>query len=60
MEIERAQEIFDSEAKINVYLNGKEVWIDKVDRVNNCASIHDVNNPNEQETVDITKLKELQ
>ncbi|MDP5276658.1 H-type small acid-soluble spore protein [Chengkuizengella axinellae] len=60
MDVERAQEIFDSKAKINVYLNGKEIWIDKVDPVKRSVNVHEINNPNEQDTVTVDKLKELQ
>ncbi|GAA4718271.1 H-type small acid-soluble spore protein [Brevibacillus fulvus] len=58
MNIVRAQEILQTEQKIEVEYQGKPVWIDHVDEETATASVHLENNPANKMTVEVNQLIE--
>jgi small acid-soluble spore protein H (minor) len=56
----RAQEILQSEAKIEVELNGVSVWIDSVDAEQKTAKIHVEQQPADARVVSVEELQEVQ
>jgi small acid-soluble spore protein H (minor) len=59
MNVQRAQEILNSEAKIEVQFEGVKVWIDSVDEQSKTARVHTVANSEDLKTVAVDELKEL-
>lgn len=60
MNVERAQEIFQSKDTIPVQLDsGQPVWIEKVDRENGVATVQVGSNPVNTETVNVERLREV-
>ncbi|MCR8636688.1 MULTISPECIES: H-type small acid-soluble spore protein [Paenibacillus] len=60
MKLYRAQEILQSEAKIEVELNGVSVWIDSVDPAQETAKVHEEQRPAEARVVSVEELQEVQ
>lgn len=58
MDVNRAQQIVDSAETINVMLDGKSVWIDSVDSINNTVKVHPEHNPGQSQTVSVSHLQE--
>lgn len=58
MNIQRAQEILQSEETIPVYLNGKSVWLEEIFPESRMVLLHDKENPSDQQTVSADELKE--
>jgi small acid-soluble spore protein H (minor) len=58
MDSQRAQEISSSSVMANVTYNGKQVYIEHVDRQNEMATIHSLDEPNKKESVSVTSLIE--
>lgn len=58
MDVNRAQEIINSEDIIHVEWKGSAVWIDEVNLKNGTAIVHDENFPQEQQTVPVHELEE--
>lgn len=59
MNVFRAQEILQSDAKIDVELNGVAVWIDSVDPKQATAKIHIENQPAQARVVPVEELQEI-
>lgn len=59
MQLQRAQEIIQADAKITVALNGTSVWIESVDAEKNMAKIHLEEKPNDVRTVPVEQLEEV-
>ncbi|WP_282937825.1 H-type small acid-soluble spore protein [Paenibacillus sp. RC67] len=60
MKLYRAQEILQSEAKIDVELNGVSVWIDSVDPEKEMAKVHVELQPADSRVVPVKELQEIQ
>lgn len=60
MKLYRAQEILQSEAKIDVELNGVSVWIDSVDPEKETAKVHVEQQPADSRVVPVEQLQEIQ
>ncbi|MCS7463244.1 H-type small acid-soluble spore protein [Paenibacillus doosanensis] len=60
MKVYRAQEILQSDAKIEVELNGVAVWIDSVDADQATAKIHVEDRPADARIVAVEQLQEVQ
>lgn len=61
MNIERAQQIYDSKDNIAVHLeDGQSVWIEKVDGANGVATVQVGANPANTQTVAVERLQESQ
>ena len=58
MDAQRAQEIADSVDMANVIYNGKSIYIEHVDQQNGVATIHNLDEPNNKQSVSISKLTE--
>ncbi|UYV51464.1 small acid-soluble spore protein H [Priestia megaterium] len=58
MDTQRAQEIADSVDMANVIYNGKSIYIEHVDQQNGVATIHNLDEPNNKQSVSITELTE--
>lgn len=58
MDVQRAQEIANSPAMINVTFNGNPVYIEHVDRDKQLATIHMLDNPNRKQSVPVKNLME--
>jgi small acid-soluble spore protein H (minor) len=58
MNVTRAQEIIQSDKKIEVRYQGKSVWIDGVDERTATARVHPEGNPTDTMTVDVGQLVE--
>ncbi|MEH7518505.1 small acid-soluble spore protein H [Priestia megaterium] len=58
MDAQRAQEIADSVGMANVIYNGKSIYIEHVDQQNGVATIHNLDEPNNKQSVSITELTE--
>jgi len=58
MDWNRAKEICESNHTVNVTHNGVLVYIDSVSVDKDTASIHPLNQPNEQQTVSVSSLTE--
>ncbi|MEH6867161.1 small acid-soluble spore protein H, partial [Priestia megaterium] len=55
---QRAQEIADSVDMANVIYNGKSIYIEHVDQQNGVATIHNLDEPNNKQSVSISELTE--
>jgi small acid-soluble spore protein H (minor) len=51
MDAQRAQEIADSVDMANVIYNGKSIYIEHVDQQNGIATIHNLDEPNNKQSV---------
>lgn len=60
MKAYRAQEILQSEHKIDVEWNGVAVWIDSVDTERDLVRMHPQNQPAQTRTVAAEELYEVQ
>jgi small acid-soluble spore protein H (minor) len=60
MKVYRAQEILESEARIEVELNGVPVWIDSIDAERETAKIHVEKKPSDARVVPVEQLQEIQ
>ncbi|MCM3794338.1 small acid-soluble spore protein H [Priestia sp. YIM B13446] len=58
MDAQRAQEIADSVDMANVIHNGKSIYIEHVDQQNGVATIHNLDEPTNKQSVSITELTE--
>ncbi|PZE19609.1 H-type small acid-soluble spore protein [Paenibacillus xerothermodurans] len=58
MQVTRAKEILQSEARIDVKLDGTPVWIDSVDAEQATASVHMEEQPEVRRVVSVTELQE--
>jgi small acid-soluble spore protein H (minor) len=58
MDAKRAQEISASPDMVNVTCNGKPVYIEHVDQEAGTATIHNLNDPNNKESVSVSSLSE--
>ncbi|MBQ4866142.1 small acid-soluble spore protein H [Priestia megaterium] len=58
MDTQRAQEIADSVDMANVIYNGKSIYIEHVDQQNGVATIHNLDEPNNKQSVSISELTE--
>lgn len=58
MDSKRAKEICESNHMVNVTHNGTLIYIDSVSVDKDTASIHPLNQPNDQQTVSISSLTE--
>jgi len=59
MEAARAKQIYDSDKKIGVQLDGEDsVWIEHVDVVNKMATVQVGSNPLNTQTVSVERLQE--
>ncbi|MFO1445134.1 small acid-soluble spore protein H [Bacillus sp. Bva_UNVM-123] len=54
----RAQEIITSPTMINVTYNGAPIYIQNVDKKNETARIYPLDDPNNEQNVPISSLKE--
>jgi small acid-soluble spore protein H (minor) len=59
MDSKRAKEICESTHMVNVTHNGVPIYIDSVSEDRDTASIHPLNQPNEQQTVSVSSLAEI-
>lgn len=60
MDILRAKQIYDSNEKIGVQLEGKSVWIEHIDVANSMATVQVNSDPLNTKTVSVDLLKEEQ
>ncbi|MCZ8515673.1 H-type small acid-soluble spore protein [Paenibacillus filicis] len=60
MKAHRAQEIIQSQDKIEVKLNGVPVWIDSIDASQQTAKVHAEGQPGDTRVVALEELQELQ
>lgn len=60
MDLNRAQEIFQSKDKIDVQMNGTPVWIEGIDVQSGTVRVYPEGNPEDKQTVDVKELMELQ
>ncbi|MBD8843786.1 MULTISPECIES: small acid-soluble spore protein H [Priestia] len=58
MDAQRAQKIADSVDMANVIYNGKSIYIEHVDQQNGVATIHNLDEPNNKQSVSISELTE--
>ncbi|MED5245785.1 small acid-soluble spore protein H [Priestia megaterium] len=58
MDAQRAQEIADSVDMANVTYNGKSIYIEHVDQQNGVATIHNLDEPSNKQSVSISELAE--
>lgn len=58
MDAKRAQEIADSVNMANVIYNGTSIYIEHVDKQNGTATIHDLDEPTNKQSVSISDLIE--
>ncbi|MFD1956271.1 H-type small acid-soluble spore protein [Paenibacillus thailandensis] len=58
MDIQRANEIYNSKQIISVKLDGDPVWIEKVDMDNGMATVQLGSNPLNTKTVSVNQLVE--
>jgi small acid-soluble spore protein H (minor) len=58
MDAQRAQEIANSPIMINVTYNGSPIYIEHVDKGNQTATIHPLDNPNQKQSIPVTNLEE--
>jgi small acid-soluble spore protein H (minor) len=58
MNASRAQEILQSDERIEVKLNGVPVWIDNVDGARKTAKVHAEDNPADVKVVPVEELQE--
>jgi small acid-soluble spore protein H (minor) len=58
MDAQRAQEISNSTNMANIIYNGKNVYIEHVDQENGTATIHNIDEPNNKQSVSISDLTE--
>ncbi|MFX3632144.1 MAG: H-type small acid-soluble spore protein [Candidatus Pristimantibacillus sp.] len=58
MDASRAKQIYDSDHKIGVQLEGDSVWIEHVDVANNMVKVQIGSNPLNTKTVSVDRLKE--
>ncbi|MBP1932914.1 H-type small acid-soluble spore protein [Ammoniphilus resinae] len=59
MDVTRAQQIIDSEQRIDVQYEGASVWIDRVDAQNQTAQVHMESDPSDKITVEVQQLREV-
>ena len=59
MDVQRAKQIFESPDMIPVQLDGKPVWIEKVDVANKMATVQVESNPLNTKTVSVDRLQEV-
>jgi small acid-soluble spore protein H (minor) len=60
MKLYRAQEILQSDAKIEVELGGTPVWIDSVDVDKETAKVHVEERPADSRIVAVEQLQEIE
>lgn len=60
MDIQRAQEIVASPEMINVTYNGVPIYIQNIDEKNGIASVYPLDEPNKEQEIPLTNLKEQQ
>lgn len=60
MDVQRAKQIYESSDTIPVHLDGKSVWIEKVDEANGMATVQVESNPLNTQTVSVDRLQEMQ
>lgn len=60
VDISRAKQIYESDEKIGVQLEGKSVWIEHIDVANSMATVQVSSNPLNTKTVSVDLLKEEQ
>jgi small acid-soluble spore protein H (minor) len=60
MELYRAQEILQSDAKIEVELGGVPIWIDSVDADKETAKVHMMEQPADSRIVAVDQLQEIE
>ena len=58
MDVQRAQDIFDSKDTIAVHLDGEPVWIEDVDKANGMATVQVGSRPTNTHTVGVDRLEE--
>lgn len=58
MDAARAKQIYDSDKRIGVHLEGDSVWIEHVDVANGMATVQVGSNPLNTHTVSVDRLKE--
>lgn len=58
MDAQRAQEIANLQTMANVMYNGTPIYIEHVDQQNQTATIHSLDEPNNKQSVSVTKLIE--
>ncbi|AIQ62726.1 spore protein [Paenibacillus stellifer] len=58
MDVQRAQDIYDSKDMIAVRLDGKPVWIEHVDAANGMATVQIGSRPTDVQTVGVDRLVE--
>lgn len=58
MDAQRAQEIADSVNMANVLYNGTNIYIEHVDQQNGTATIHNLDEPNNKQSVSLSDLIE--
>lgn len=58
MDINRAQQIFQSPDTVEVKLNGVSVWIDQIDASTEHVKVHEESNPATRKTVPVSALQE--
>ena len=58
MNTERAMEIYNAKETIPVHMDGKPVWIEKVDETSGTATVQIESNPQHTHNVPIDKLQE--
>lgn len=59
MNVERAQEIFDSKGVIDVNYNGNPIWIKRINRDDETAEIEMLDAPTNNEVVHVSDLNEM-
>ncbi len=59
MDVNRAQQILQSNETIEVKLNGENVWIDSVDTTSATAKVHPKAGASEALTVSVKELQEV-
>lgn len=60
MDLNRAQEIFQSKDIIDVQMNGTSVWIEGVDAQSGTVRVYPEGNPQDKRTVNVNELMEVQ
>jgi small acid-soluble spore protein H (minor) len=59
MDINRAQEIFESPKKIEVQYDGIAVWIDSIDEQSKTVRVYPEGSPEDRRTVSVQELNEM-
>ncbi|WP_274649101.1 H-type small acid-soluble spore protein [Paenibacillus humicola] len=58
MDTKRALEIYNAEETIPVHLDGRPVWIEKVDETSGTAAVKIESNPERTQNVPVDQLQE--